>query len=958
MSIRRMPEEAGAPEPDAALPARFFERVVGALGHAVIASGPDGRVLYWNTAATELYGYQAAHALGRTLVDLIVPAADRARAVERTATLRDGPYAGDWSVQDQSGRIFTVHVTSTVILDDNGQTIGTLGVSYDVSERRRAEHDARRLAAIVEGSADAIIESDPAGLIRSANAAVGSIFGCDPAGLVGRDIAQLVPAEQRERFDAAMALVRAGGAPGVLLLGGSHADGTLIDVALRLSAVRDDAGRIVGVSGITRDVTVETRVHAALASSEPRSRARFDQSQVPQTIQALDGTLTAVNNALCLLLDRDQADLEGLRVQNLRHPSDPGELPDPLTAVLTGAVDADTWERILTHRDGSAVPVVIHAALLREADGTPYAVAMFVQDLTALRRAERALTRRKALFEAMDRQASEWAMVIGRDGFPRYVSSALTRAFGYDPPSIAGRPHWDFVHPDDLAEVRRTIDRVSRSAGACQTALFRAVDTAGRWRWVENVFTNCLGDPDIAGIVCNGRDVTERVDAEHEVRKRALRDDLTGLANRAMLGNRIDQALSRRQRDGDRPVSVIFADLDQFKLVNDSWGHAAGDRLLVAVAGRLAGAVRPGDTVARFGGDEFVIVCEDTDEAAARAVAERLQAALGSPFDIDGRRAYARASLGIAISPPHAIPDLLRFADAAMYAAKAGSPGRVQVFDVALANDAADRLALGNDLREALARDELMLHYQPVVELATGSLVGLEALARWSHPLRGAVSPLQFVSVAETSGIAPAFNRWALQRAARDAGLLRGLMPTVPRIAVNISLRDLMETDLEADVLAAVVDGALSPDGLVLEITESTLMDNPDQTRQLLERLRVRGIETAIDDFGTGYSSLGYLQNLPVTTLKIDRSFIQNITVDPDSLAITASVIALARSMRMATIAEGVETMEQLTLLQSLGCWAAQGYLWSPALPPEALALMLDRLPGRHFDVGLTQATA
>jgi diguanylate cyclase (GGDEF)-like protein len=244
------------------------------------------------------------------------------------------------------------------------------------------------------------------------------------------------------------------------------------------------------------------------------------------------------------------------------------------------------------------------------------------------------------------------------------------------------------------------------------------------------------------------------VEAQEELRRRALRDELTGLANRTLLGDRIDQALARAARAGNSPVAVIFADLDQFKLINDSWGHAAGDRLLVQVAKRLTDAAREADTVARFGGDEFVVVCEDTDQPSAQGVAERLQEALADPFDLDGRRAYVRASMGIAVSPPHSAPDLLRFADAAMYAAKSGGPGRVQLFDVTLAEDAADRLTLGSDLRDALARDELVLHFQTVVELATGLLVGLEALARWSHPI-------------SRSGVPPAVRRGRRERRIR-----------------------------------------------------------------------------------------------------------------------------------------------------------------------------------------------
>jgi diguanylate cyclase (GGDEF)-like protein/PAS domain S-box-containing protein len=944
------------PAPDAPLSGRFFERVVAALGHAVVVTDPDGRVQYWNPAAEELYGYPAAAAVGRPVTDLIVPVPERSQAIERAATLREEPYHGDWAVQDRAGRVFTVQVTSTVILDDDGRPVGLLGVSYDVTVRRRDERDARQLAAIVEGSPDVIIDTDQAGLIRSANAAVGTIFGYDPADLVGRHIGLLISAGEHGKIEAAIACVHRGGSPGVVFTRSPRADGVMIDVALNLSAVHDGAGRFVGISGIARDVTTETRTRAALMASERLLRARFDQSQVPQAMVALDGTLTTVNNAFCVMLGRERAEIEGLHIADLRHPGDLGPIQDRLGAAVSGALDTDTWERTLARGDGSAVPVVIHAAVLRDADGVPSAAAVFLQDLSELRRTERNLTRREALFEALERQANEWATVLDANGIMLYMSPSLPGGLGYDPQSLIGRSAWEFVHPDDLADLQRAFDRLAGAAGASDTVVFRATDAGGHWRWVENVLTNCLGDPDIAGIVCTGRDVTARVEAAQELRQRALRDELTGLANRTLLGDRIEQAVARQARAGGSPFAVVFVDLDQFKLINDSWGHTDGDRLLVQVANRLTDAVRSGDTVARFGGDEFVVVCEDTDETGARDVAQRLQAALAGPFELDGRRAYVGVSIGIAVSPPHSAPDLLRFADAAMYASKSSGPGRVQVFDATLAEEAADRLTLGSDLRDALSHDELTLHYQPVVELATGSLVGLEALARWSHPVRGAVSPARFVAVAENSGLGPALNRWALHRACRDAGLLRGLMHTLPRIAVNISVRHLMDTDLEADVLAAISGGELSAEELVLEITESALMDNPDQTCQLLERLRARGVKTAIDDFGTGYSSLGYLNRLPVTTLKIDRSFIRDITEDPSSLAITASVIQLARSMRLTTIAEGVETVEQLTLLQSLGCWAAQGFLWSPALPPDALAASVNRLPARRFEVGLADA--
>jgi PAS domain S-box-containing protein len=446
-----------------------------------------------------------------------VPPRARVHAAERAAALADVPYDGDREVRDRAGRIFTVRVTSTVMLDD-GRPTGSLAVSYDVSARRQAECDARQLAAIVEGSGDTIIQTDVDGLIRSANAAVGTTFGYDPAGLVGRDIALLIPAGERPKIEAAIACVRAGGSPGVLLTRSAHLDGTVIDVALRLSAVRDDAGH-------RRD----KRDHPGRDGRDPDPGgsggqrapvpARFEQTQVSQAVLALHGTLVAVNDALCLLLGHDRAELEGLDVRQLRHPRDVPQVPDPLAAVLVGTVDAGTWERTMVGPDGCAIPAIINVALLRDADGVPYGVGAFVQDLSELRRAERALTRREALFEALERQANDWTMVIDANAVLLYVSPRVLDVLGYVPESIIGRSGWDFVHPDDLSEVRRSVGRVVDCPCASETIVFRGPDATEAWRWVENVFTNCLDDPDIAGIVCTGRDVSARVEAQDVTRR-------------------------------------------------------------------------------------------------------------------------------------------------------------------------------------------------------------------------------------------------------------------------------------------------------------------------------------------------------------------------------------------------------------------------------------------------------
>jgi diguanylate cyclase (GGDEF)-like protein len=438
---------------------------------------------------------------------------------------------------------------------------------------------------------------------------------------------------------------------------------------------------------------------------------------------------------------------------------------------------------------------------------------------------------------------------------------------------------------------------------------------------------------------------------EDELRRRAVHDDLTGLPNRALLTDRLEQALARVQREGDRAVAVMFVDLDHFKLVNDSWGHTTGDVLLRQVAERIRTAIRPGDTVARFGGDEFVVVCEVTDAAEAEQIARRVVASFTDRFDVEDQTMYAGASVGIAVSPPASAGELLRFADVAMYDAKARGRGRVQMFDVALAEKSAERLILGNDLRDALENNRLDMHYQPIVELTTGAVVSLEALARWRHPQRGLIPAAQFVGIAETAGMGPALDRWALTVGCRDAQLLRQRLASPIRVAVNVSAANLADPTLERNLMSTLAAISIPTDLLILEITESALMEQPEQARETIRRLGERGIATAIDDFGTGYSSLAYLNQLPVQTLKIDRSFVAGLAEDEDAFAIVAAIVDLARILGVRTVAEGVETREQLALLQRLGCWAGQGYLWARPMPLEDTIAAVASRPSERFDV-------
>ncbi|HZF68749.1 MAG TPA: EAL domain-containing protein [Gemmatirosa sp.] len=433
--------------------------------------------------------------------------------------------------------------------------------------------------------------------------------------------------------------------------------------------------------------------------------------------------------------------------------------------------------------------------------------------------------------------------------------------------------------------------------------------------------------------------------SEAQLAHQAFHDALTGLANRALFRDRVEHALARGAREGDRRVAVLFLDLDDFKAVNDSLGHDAGDRLLGQVAARLRLATRGCDTVARLGGDEFAILLEDAHGAdEATAVADRIAAALCRPVAIVGREVSVGGSIGIALDEPAITADaLLRNADIAMYAAKSAghAAGTVQhrLFDASLLDAVVSRVELERDLARALAREEFHLLYQPIVDLATGRVVSAEALVRWQHPERGLVSPAHFVPVAEGSGHVVALGRWVLEAACREAASWPAVPDggEVPSVSVNLSGRQLEEASLVADVRDVLAATGLAPARLTLEITESVIMHDTERTLEQLHALKALGVRLAIDDFGTGYSSLSYLQRFPVDVLKIDKSFVDGVARGGHDAALARTIVALGEMLALRTVAEGIEHEAQRAQLAALGCALGQGYLFARPLPAAEL---------------------
>ncbi len=699
--------------------------------------------------------------------------------------------------------------------------------------------------------------------------------------------------------------------------------------------------------GLPSDTSAEISCDAR--SAEAMYRGMFENATVGIFQTTASGHYLNCNAALALIYGYASAQELKESVRDIKRQLYVEDETRPRFIRLMSENDfVREFEARIYRKDGSIIWITETARAVRDAQGRFLYYEGFVADITARKQTEEALRDSEERYALAMRGASDgiwdWNLRTGQI----YFSARWKEMLGARDPEIGSLPQEWFqrVHPDDLESVQAAISSHREGITPHFQIEHRMCHADGRYLWM---LTRGAVTRDSAGkatrMAGSQSDITTRKQAEEQLLRDALHDGLTGLPNRVLFADRLERSIARTARDQSHHYAVLFLDIDRFKIINDSLGHVAGDTLLVEFAKRLSNCLRPSDTVARLGGDEFTILLDDPKEPDdAVSVADRILEGVRKPFVLGNQEVYVTTSIGIATSGTgYSRPqDVLRDADTAMYRAKALGKSRYQIFDTAMHARAMKVLQIENDLRRAIDRAEFELHYQPILNVGTRRIKGFEALVRWNHPHRGLIPPADFIPIAEETGLIIPIGRWVLNQACTQAAAWQAMFPASPLdISVNLSGRQFSQADLVEQVIAVLRQTKLPAHNLILEITESVVMENPESTILMLERLKALGVQLNIDDFGTGYSSLAYLQRFPVDTMKIDRSFISKMGHNSENAEIVKTIVELAHNLNMKVTAEGIETAEQFSQLAGLQCESAQGYfLFRPLDQTEATNIL------------------
>ncbi len=815
--------------------------------------------------------------------------------------------------------------------------LGFAGVAADAVWRYHLVELTPQFAAdqILATMKGAVIVADLEGKMRVVNRAALSMLGYGlEEELIGKTIRTIIdPAETMTSGQ----LVQSSGVVD-MQMAWMRKDETRLDVVVSSSFVRAGDGAPVGVVYAATDITERRRAEQALREGEHRYRTLFEGNPMPMWVFDLETLrFLAVNEAAVHHYGYSKDELLEMTIADIR----PAEDVPKLRAVLNNLHEKNTG-LLVRHKKKDGTLIDVEISSFEFVSGGRLARLVIAADVTERQRAQERLREGEERYRLLFERNVAGVYRTTVEGRVLDVNEALAAIFGYTREellkSIATSVYFD-------EDERRLLVAKLRQQKRLTNVEVRMRHSDGRQIWVLENMT-LLEGPDGGVIEGTILDITERKAAQDQIEYQAYHDVLTGLPNRLLFRDRITVALAHARRT-QRTAAVMFLDLDQFKLVNDTLGHTIGDGLLQAVAERLVRCVRAEDTVARMGGDEFTILLADVaDGRAVRTVAGKVLETISAPIIVEQNELFVTTSVGIALFPDHGADAeaLLKRADRAMYRAKEAGRNNYQFATRGTTDVLSDRLSLERSMHYASEREEFVLHYQPVVEIASNRVVGSEALIRWQHPVRGLMAPDEFIPVAEACGLIVRMGEWVLRTACENTSRWRAEGHDSLRVAVNLSARQFQQRDLSAVIERVLNETGFPADALDIEITESTAMQNADLTLSILKRLKEMGVHISIDDFGTGYSSLSYLKRFPIDTVKIDQGFVRDLTSDGNDAAIVSAIISMARALKLQVVAEGVESEEQLEFLRQHECELVQGFLYSP---PVAAAQFPSTLTGK-----------
>jgi diguanylate cyclase (GGDEF)-like protein/PAS domain S-box-containing protein len=961
---------------------------------AMILVDDTARVVDANPAAAALRGEPRQALIGRWIGDL-TPRDALDRGFQRWSDfIRVGTHRDTGRLVRSDGTECEVEYAATA----NVMPGRHLWVLRDVTDRNRAQRTAQFQANLLDHLEAAVVAVDARFRVTHWNAAAERLYGVPAGEAIGQPVADLVVAEGAEGTAREVAERVSAGAAWEGEFNIRRRDGDPLTAWVLNAPIPDPDGGVAGYVGIAVDMTERREAERELERQRATMQAILDSALDAVVAVDVDGRTVEWNSAAEATFgySREQAvgsDLLGLIGAPASVPGFRAEL-DQYRRTGSAWSLGQRVELTARHANGTEIPVEIS---IRDAqlDDHSTLFTAYIRDISQ-RKATEELLRRHARQQATVAALGQRALSGAEVG--ELMSEAVsTVAETLEVQTVAVlelQPGGEELLVRAVAGApSETVGNARLPAGPDYSAGYTLAagepvivdDWNAETRFQQNDMLRFLRAASIVNVVINGPDgrpwgilgaqssqpgrfdaddvnfvqsvanvlagAIERRRVEDAIRHRALHDDLTGLPNRALFIDRLEHALAQVDRRGNT-VAVIFLDIDQFKVVNDSLGHQAGDRLLQAIVPRLTEALRPGDTLARFAGDEFVVLCEGLDDDQnAVAVAERLIECFSQPFALGDRAQYVSVSMGIALPGPRSqtAEQVIRDADTAMYRAKERGRARYELFDERMRVRTLVRMRIDHDLRRAVPGEDLHVHYQPIVSLADGDVAGFEALMRWTHPGRGDVSPAEFIPIAEESGLIGAMGRWILEQAAEQAVRWRGLGGAGAEsltVSVNLSARQFAQGQLADEVATVLGTTGLEPERLMLEITESVLMDEADAAIAELNALKDLGVKLVLDDFGTGYSSLSYLERFPIDALKIDRSFIAALDAG-GSGAIVDAIVSMAHSLDLRVTAEGVETEDQIEHLRRIGCGYAQGWYFGRPAPPSAHdGLISSRLAG------------